>query len=558
MVDILKITSPISIKNKVQNLPSKLPTDAVFDISNPNQVIKERLPGTKSVDEERGKQSLLKNLNKEIFEPLLHSTRAQADGLRKLVLMARFFEAPGGILSESFLDRIFVRPQEMLGELLSREKGATVFTGEFFDSLRMLAKLEGQPGLRAAVVSILKHFDCYVNQENSLKAIVKQSQTLAQKLPKAEAQLLQQQLETLDTMVRLAAMKRQGALALYSKGQDISATYYDPAGQGGAANPNPAANMNRAVNPDGSASKQAANPGSPSGQANTAEPGLESLIRQDRESRAEIKAFLKNELIPQLGRIAKRHQGSEKVYNQVMTIVHNIVRYDKADPGLLEDAVFRLGDDLKLLTNLTDDDIAEMRKLVFESAIEEQLPGGKKSIEKGVLDKFGLEPEDTDMASLLSKALDKAGPAKIGSVAQNLLLSLVQSESPLMPLLHFMIPFRYQDENTYGEFFVDKDCRERRGDAKSANNIFFTIQSDKYGNFEVDILARDKRIDLDIRCPDNLLNPVKGTKARWKEIIEEQGYRLAGYQVGVYQESQTIVQRFPKLAAKKVGIDVKV
>lgn len=551
MVDILKITSPISIKNKVQNLPSKLPTDAVFDISNPNQVIKEQLPKTKNVDEESGKQSLLKNLNKEIFEPLLHSTRAQADGLRKLVLMARFFETPGGMLSESFLDRIFVRPQEMLGELLSREKGATVFTGEFFDSLRMLTKLEGQPRLREAIVSILKYFDCYVSQENSLKAIVKQSQTLAQKLTKAEAQILQEQIETLDTMVKLGVMKRQGAtaaIARQSAGPDLPAYPNDPANPG------------RFADPAGFASKQATNPGSPAGQANSApaDAGLESLMVQDKESRAEIKAFLKNELIPNLGKIAKRHQGSEKIYNQVMAIVHNIVRYDKADPKLLEEAVFQLGDDLKLLTNLTDDDIVEMRKLVFESAIKEQLPGDKKNIERSTPDKFGPEPDDADMASLLSKALDKAGPAKVGSVAQNLLFNMVQSESPLIPLLHFMIPFRYMEENVYGEFFVDKDCKGRKGDAKSAKNIFFTIQSDKYGNFEVDIMARDKRIDLDIRCPDVLLNPVKETKAKWKEIIEEQGYRLSGYQVGVYKESQTIMQRFPELAVKKVGIDVKV
>ena len=58
MVDILKITSPVSIKSKVQNLPSKLPTDAVFDITNPNQIFTE-LPKTKGVVEESGKQSLL-------------------------------------------------------------------------------------------------------------------------------------------------------------------------------------------------------------------------------------------------------------------------------------------------------------------------------------------------------------------------------------------------------------------------------------------------------------------------------------------------------------------
>ena len=534
MVDILKITSPVSIKSKVQNLPSKLPTDAVFDITNPNQILNE-LPKTKSVDEESAKQSLLKNLNKEIFEPLLNSTRAQADGVRKLVLMAKLFETSSGVLPESFLDKVFVRPQEMLGELLTQDQGATIFKGEFFDSLRMLAKLQGQPKLKEAIVSILKHFECYVHQENSLNAIIKQGQDLVKRLPKVEAQLLQQQIETLDTMVKLNSMARQSNVS----------------GQVGTVNDDALINQDSMINED-TLDKQ----NNTVKQSNTTR--LDSTIRQISDNQAEIKVFLKNEIIPLLGQIAKHHQGSEKIYDREMTIIHNIVRYDKADPKRLEEAVFQLGDELKPLTNLTDDDIIEMKNLIFEHAKVEQELGEKPNIEKGTLDKFGLNPEEKDMASLLTKALDKDGPAKINSIAQNLLYNMIQNESPLMPLMHFTIPFRYMDENTYGEFFVDKDCKERKGDAKEAKNIFFTIQSDKYGNFEVDLLVRDKRIDLDIRCPDILLNPVKQTRSRLRDIIEEQGFRLANYQVGAYQESQTILQRFPKLALRKVGIDVKV
>ena len=517
MVDILKITSPISIKSKVQNLPSKLPTDAVFDITNQHQILSEQAK-TKVVDEETGKHSLLKNLNKEIFEPLLNSTRAQADSLRKLVLMARLFETSSGILSENFLDRIFVRPQDMLAELLTREKGATIFNGEFFDSLRMLAKLEGQPKLKEAVVSILKHFECYVNQENSLKAIIKQGQDLMRSLPRAEAQALQLQIETLDTMIKLNAMANQ---------KPLTKTNID------------------AEMPDAGVKTDA-----------RAKPDIS--INPERENQREIKSFLKNEIIPQLGKIVKNHQGSEKIYNQEMAIIHNIVRYDKADPKLLEAAVFQLGDDLKPLTNLTEDDIIDMKKLVFEQAKVEKEQGEQTKLEKYTLEKIGIDTDDKNVAALLSKALDKSEPAKINSIAQNLLMNMIQNESPLLQLMHFTIPFRYMDENTYGEFFVDKDCRGRKGEAKDAKNIFFTIQSDKYGNFEVDLLIKDKKIDLDIRCPDNLLNPVKDTKGKLREIIEEQGFRLANYQVGIYQESQTIIQRFPKLALRKVGVDVKV
>ncbi|MBR0597514.1 hypothetical protein [Sinanaerobacter chloroacetimidivorans] len=480
MADILKITSPISVNNKVHNLPKQLPTDAVFDLTNPNLVVKNQ-PKAQNADEEGSRQTLLQNLNKEIFAPLMNSTRAQADSIRKLVLMAKLFETSSGIITESFLDKMFIRPQELLGELLAREKGETIFQGEFFDSLRMLAKMEGQPRVKEAVIAILKHFDCFVNQDSSLRSIVKQSQDLCGKLFKSDAEQLQQHITKLDMMIQL-----------------------------------------------------------------------------NKDNPKEIRAFLKNEFIPILGGLVRKYQSSEKIHSPVVAIIHHIVRYDKADSARLEEAIYQLGDELKPLTNLTDDDLAEMKQQLFELGREAREKGTREGAEKSFLGNFGVETEDTDLPSLLSKALDSAAPTKITGVAQNLLMYMLQNESPVMPLMHFIIPFRFLDENTYGEFFVDKDCKERKGEANEARNIFFTIQSDKYGNFEVDLLERDKKIDLDIRCPELLISDLKEIRARMKGIIEDQGYRLTSYQVEAYQESQSILQRFPKLAQRKVGFDVKI
>ena len=135
---------------------------------------------------------------------------------------------------------------------------------------------------------------------------------------------------------------------------------------------------------------------------------------------------------------------------------------------------------------------------------------------------------------------------------------MVQSESPMLPLLHFMIPLRFLREDTYGEFFIDKECKEKKGEAGQATNIFFTIQSDLYGTFEVDLLAKDRNIELDIKCPKELIASVRETRQRFRDTIEGAGYRLAGYQVGEYTESKTILKRFPELMKRKAGIDVKI
>ncbi|URN85418.1 hypothetical protein [Acetobacterium wieringae] len=54
------------------------------------------------------------------------------------------------------------------------------------------------------------------------------------------------------------------------------------------------------------------------------------------------------------------------------------------------------------------------------------------------------------------------------------------------------------------------------------------------------------------------METLKSTREQLRTIVEEQGYSLAGYGVGEYTQSQTILQRFPKLAFRKVGLDVTI
>ena len=63
---------------------------------------------------------------------------------------------------------------------------------------------------------------------------------------------------------------------------------------------------------------------------------------------------------------------------------------------------------------------------------------------------------------------------------------------------------------------------------------------------------------MNIKSPAPLVETLKSTREQLKTIVEEQGYALAGYGVGEYLQSQTILQRFPKLAFRKVGLDVTI
>lgn len=480
MVDILKITSPITSKNKVENLPKHLPKDAVFDITDPNnsgKIVEKKV----KQEDEKNKQFILKNLNRQIFEPILNSPKIQSDTLKKLVLMLNIFNDPKGEISKDFLDKMFIRPDQLLLQLLTRDKNETVFKGEFFDSLRLLLKVPNQPDIKDAIGLILKNFDCFVKRENSLSSIIIESQNLTGKLTKAEAEKLNEAIERLNY-----------------------------------------------------------------------------IIKESKGNQKEINTHIKSMFVPVLSNVAKSHRGNGKVYNNVMSIIHNIVRYDNSDPAVLEDSVMKFGEELSKLTTLTEEETTGMKKLVFQHAkqVINDLNSGGIKIMPNVEEQ--AQSEEKDIATLISKTLEKAESGKITSVAQNLLTYMIQSESPILPYIHFTLPVKFYDENTYGEFIIDKECKEKRGNAKEASNIFFTIQSDKYGTFEVDLMSKDKIIELEIKSPENLLGKVKDYKSEIKNIIENQGYKLLNYKVGAYQETSSILKKFPNLIEGKAGLDVKI
>jgi hypothetical protein len=143
-----------------------------------------------------------------------------------------------------------------------------------------------------------------------------------------------------------------------------------------------------------------------------------------------------------------------------------------------------------------------------------------------------------------------------------MLSQIIQNESPVFALLHFMFPVKFRGEDVYSEFYVDKDAGGRGGSGDGSDegeqSVFFVIRSEKFGNFEVGLIAKGRSLDLDVKCPENLENDVKDIKGSLKKMAEELGYSLSAYNVGAWREGRSVLQQFPQLAARKAGIDVRV
>jgi hypothetical protein len=584
VVDILKITSAVPASSKVDNLPKQLPGGAVFDINRPDEALSYRVTEKKEGGDEQ-REALLRNLSREIFSPLKTELTAQSEELKKLFLFLRFFNNPAFASANGSANELFMKPQDLLNALMAADKDVTLFKGELFEALRVLAENDGYSKLKDIIANLLRAFDSHVNMGNTAKSIYMQTEQFTSMLKGEDAAALRGLLTRMESL--------------------------------------------------------------------TAE-----LMKGDPDTaQRRMSAFLKQELLPVLTETADKYRfiSGDRLTNRLMTIVHNVVRFDKADLRLLTDAVAKLGEELKSYGRFTDADAADMRRLLFshlneavntarlagmnagrggasaaqtgqgaaetnraaqlaqggagsEAAVgrggadasrvmsgalagqnaETAAKGGANAAQAGQgaaeanraaqlaqggagsetdaakgglgADRSGTGAVRTpgDITDVIARALEISSTERAAAAAQNLLNQLVQNESPVFSLIHFLFPVRFLDEEIYSEFYVDKDAKEKDGGGEDVNNIFFIIRSEKFGDFEVDLLAKGRNLDLDIKCPAVLEDDVKGMRNALKKTTEACGYNLSAYKVGVYTEERSIMQKFPNLAMRKAGIDVRV
>lgn len=471
MSEIIKITSPVEIKNKIHNTSRQQSADSVFNLPGVEDIPKDpiRSKGAGEGDTD-SKKELLKYLSKEIYSPLLNGTKVQTDSIEKLIMHAKLLDASSGLLKEDLESNLFILPEELLTELLKAEEGATIFKGDFFDMLRMLTRAGINSDLQDAMISLLKHFECHVNQNNSLDSLLAGGKSLSGLLSKQAGLNLAERIE-----------------------------------------------------------------------------GLQALIISDKGNYENIIKYLKQELVPLLRKISIGYPPGDKINDGILSIIHYIVRYDKSGMEAVEDAFKRFAAELRPIhAYLTDEDVEQMKEALLKD--------GEAAKQK----ENAYTNEEKNIGSLLSRILNKSNSTGISSAAHNLLINIIQSQSPMIPVMHFMLPVKFSNEDTYLEVFIDKEGGRKEGQGDGGNNIFFTIQSDLYGTFEVNILAKSNIVELDIRCPKDLVGPIKEAKSMFRDFVREAGYQLSGCRIGEYTGSKTILEKFPRLAGRKAGIDVRI
>lgn len=500
MAEITKITTPMLPKENTGN-KFKPVTDQAFELTDPAKVHKPGQEG-KINDRQNEAQNLLKDsMGRAAILPLLKNSNELMQVFRRIVMLMEVGVAASDAVSDTqtreLLKVLFASPENLLQALKEQDNSSVLFKGEAFDVLRdILGKFSENPKMRDALAGLLKAFEHNVNSQGSIKTILYNCNNI------------------LDYM--------------FSKDRDQFSNYLQGLAEMLLPQEEPAKDGGQAVNLRQSQDEQAVN-------AQQSQP----------LSQKEAAQLLKNNLLPLLGEIVVKYHQNERIRDIVMVVVHNIVRVDQGTPEALREAVTKLLNELKQVVNLPEGFEKNLLDAIRQSAVD------VKATQNSVISK---------LADIISDTLRSPGanPAMVRQ-AETLLISMLQNQSSMMNVLHFILPVDIGGDQVFTELYVDPDSDEKagRGQGKS-RKLFVSVESEAYGSFELSFLETDGRVDFSMWCPGALVKSFGPLKRYIGDIMQLHGYTMNSYRVEEMREPHSVAEVFPKLLEKKVGIDVRI
>ena len=163
---------------------------------------------------------------------------------------------------------------------------------------------------------------------------------------------------------------------------------------------------------------------------------------------------------------------------------------------------------------------------------------------------------------MLTKLIQKGTEGSAGSENvekyYQVLNHLLMNESVYMPLLHLLIPFRYQEKNVMSEMWVDPDSERERSDAAKKQKIFIKFNIQDVGNFELISVVDNGNVNMQIFVPPTLTEPEENISRNIQDILKNNGFNVRNMEIGVLTRSHRVDEVFPEIKEKEKGINVAV
>lgn len=252
---------------------------------------------------------------------------------------------------------------------------------------------------------------------------------------------------------------------------------------------------------------------------------------------------LNKSLIPFLSEYISRTHDYGSIREATMLLVFHTARYQDGDIGRLR----------KLFEGMVSD--REFDR-VFEGDAQESfeslLGAGSRS---GARPLSGFAD---GLSGLLLKGAN--GEAGLENIQQfyNIMNGMLMNESVYMPLLHFILPFQYEDNNVMSEMWVDPDSD--RGDQEGARRIklFLKFDIQNVGKFELVMGLQNREASIQLFVPPHLMKEDKKIQSDVADILKNNGLRFSQLMVRRHIKDRRVDEIFPEIRERERTINVRI
>ncbi len=258
---------------------------------------------------------------------------------------------------------------------------------------------------------------------------------------------------------------------------------------------------------------------------------------------AQNMAHLNGRLIPFLSSYISGTHDYGAVREAAMLLIFNAARYQNGDGEKLQ----KLFDDMA-----SDRDFARLFK------------GDAKESLEGLLSQTGRvgQPFMQQFADGLSKLLlhGANGQGGLENVQQfyTIMNGMLINESVYMPLLHFLIPFQYEDNNVVSEMWVDPDAKREYEDDPRRVKLFLKFDIQSLGKFELAMNVQDREAQMQLFVPQNLAKQGEKIQADVGDILKRNKIRLSQILVRQRIRDRRLDEVFPEIREKERTINVRI
>lgn len=258
----------------------------------------------------------------------------------------------------------------------------------------------------------------------------------------------------------------------------------------------------------------------------------------DTEANAGI---LNGRLIPFLSNYISRTHDYGAVRNAIMLLVFNAVQYENGG----EDRLMQLFEKMAGSREF---------QLLFKgdarAALGSALSGAERSAQAGAFaDAF---------SSLILKGAN--GEAGLENIQQfyNIINGMLLNESVYLPLIHILIPFRYQGKDVMSELWTDPDAGSEEEDGGRRIKMFFKFNIQGLGKFDMILALQDRQVDAQFYVPPALMEQMAHIQQNISGILKNNGLGSGHLMVREKTGDIRVEDVFSSIREKERGINVRI